>query len=403
MINLENDEEIKIFINQHYKIFLERDADEKGLEYYFNLLKNKKIKPNELSKKFEESLEHKRFKSKLELINKINIDLESILAESKTFEDYLENSEKKDESKNIFVTCYNEETQKGGLFLLKNDLTLQSIFEERMCSGMFFLNKEKIIFTITKDTPQIIAFKENNGEWSKIPISTKEYIFANDSHSLVIWKDKIYVTATGGEPNSEDAINPEQHGPKVGKIIVSDITINHDEIIISKSKVINPFDCNHYHHINDLCIIENSLYMSSHTHCNKEKKIISKGVIVKFDSKMNAEIISNKLEQPHSPYYHRKRLYICSSSQAIILSMNLQNKTTRIEFKGLNAYTRGLLVTDRFLYIGTSFSLGRTNSKFKNPNYGILKFSKDTGETKKIDLPKQYNNVYSIVSDQMYQ
>ena len=27
-----------------------------------------------------------------------------------------------DESKNIFVTCYNEESQKGGLFLLKNDL-----------------------------------------------------------------------------------------------------------------------------------------------------------------------------------------------------------------------------------------------------------------------------------------
>ena len=118
---------------------------------------------------------------------------------------------------------------------------------------------------------------------------------------------------------------------------------------------------------------------------------------------MNTEIISNKLEQPHSPYHYRKRLYVCSSSQAIILSMNLQNKTTRIEFKGLNAYTRGLLVTDRFLYIGTSFSLGRTNSKFKNPNYGILKFSKDTGETKKIDLPKQYNNVYSIISDQMYQ
>ena len=116
MINLENDEEIKIFINQHYKIFLERDADEKGLEYYFNLLKNKKIKPNELSKKFEESSEHRRFKSKLELINKINTDLESILAESKTFEDYLENSEKKDESKNIFVTCYNEESQKGDYF-----------------------------------------------------------------------------------------------------------------------------------------------------------------------------------------------------------------------------------------------------------------------------------------------
>lgn len=399
MVDLENDEEIKIFINQHYEIFLERDADKEGLEYYFNLLKNKKIKPEELRKKFEESSEHQRFKSKLELINKVNKELEEILINSKTFEDYLANSQKKEEPKNIFVTCYNEGTQKGGLFLLKNN-SLVPIFEEKMCSDVFFSKKEKIIFTVTKDTPQILAFKQQNEKWEQIPIITKDYIFANDSHSVVIWKDKMYVTATGGDPNSEDAINPEQHGPKVGKIIVSDIEIKNDEIIISNSTVINPFDCNHYHHINDLCVIEDSLYMSAHTHCNKEKEIISKGGIIKFDENMDIEIISDKLEQPHSPYYYKKKLYICSSSQAIILSINLENKTTRIEFKGLNAYTRGLLITDRFMYIGTSFSLGRTNSKFKNPNYGILKFSKDSGETKKIDLPKQYDNVYAIMSDQ---
>ena len=402
MIDLNDDEQIIEFIKQHYRIFLEREADEEGLQHYIMLLKNQGIKPEELKDEFEKSLEHRRLKSKMELTNKINKDLEGVLVNSKTFEEYLEHTERRAEPENIFITCYNEETNKGGLFLLKNNSKLEPIFEEKMCSSMYFLEEEEILFTITKDSPQLLAFKKQNDKWIKIAIKTQNIIFANDPHSVIVWKNKIYLTATGGDPNSNDASNlheyaKDRYGVKVGKIIVSDIKIKNNEILISDSKVYNPFDCNHHHHINDLCIVEDSLYMSSHSYCNKEKELISKGVITKISNDMQVEVISDKLEQPHSPYFYRKRLYVCSSAHAMIISMDLEDRTLRIEFKGLNAYTRGLLVTDRHMYIGTSFSLGRTNSKFKNPNYGVLKFSKDTGETTKIELPKQYDNVYGII------
>jgi hypothetical protein len=402
MIDLNDDEQIIEFIKQHYRIFLEREADEEGLQHYIMLLKNQGIKPEELKDEFEKSLEHRRLKSKMELTNKINKDLEGVLVNSKTFEEYLEHTERRAEPENIFITCYNEETNKGGLFLLKNNSKLEPIFEEKMCSSMYFLEEEEILFTITKDFPQLLAFKKQNDKWIKIAIKTQNIIFANDPHSVIVWKNKIYLTATGGDPNSNDASNlheyaKDRYGVKVGKIIVSDIKIKNNEILISDSKVYNPFDCNHHHHINDLCIVGDSLYMSSHSYCNKEKELISKGVITKISNDMQVEVISDKFEQPHSPYFYRKRLYVCSSAHAMILSMDLEDRTLRIEFKGLNAYTRGLLVTDRHMYIGTSFSLGRTNSKFKNPNYGVLKFSKDTGETTKIELPKQYDNVYGII------
>ena len=137
MINLKNDEQIEEFIRQHYRIFLERDADEEGLHHYITLLKSGGLKPEQLRNKFEESAEHQRLKSKTELVDKIKKDLEEVLINSKTFEEYLEKSQQKPEPEHIFVTCYNENNSKGGLFLLKNDFTLESIFEAREKEGEF--------------------------------------------------------------------------------------------------------------------------------------------------------------------------------------------------------------------------------------------------------------------------
>ena len=402
MVDLNNNEEIEEFVKQHYRIFLEREADETGLKHYVGLLKNNELKPEELKQKFEESIEHKRLKSKWELAKKINKELEEILIDSKTFEEYLEHTKRLEEPRNIFVTCYNETTNKGGVFLL-NDSSLEPIYEQKMCSGMFFSKDSEILFTITKEEPQIVALKGKNGKWESIPIKTKNTIFANDAHDIIIWNNKIIISATGGDPKSEIVENPhefakEQYGEKVGKLIISDIEIKENEIIISDSKVFDPFECKHHHHINDFAVIENSLFMTSHSYCDTEKNLIKKGAISKIDEKMNVEIISDKLEQPHSLYYFRNRLYVCSSAQALVLSMNKNERKLRMEFKGLNAYTRGLLITDNYFYIGTSFGLGRTNSKFSNPNYGVLKFNRDTGETIKINIPSYCDNVYAIIS-----
>ena len=94
---------------------------------------------------------------------------------------------------------------------------------------------------------------------------------------------------------------------------------------------------------------------------------------------------------------YKNKLYLCSSSQALLLSLN-QNNKIKLEYKGLDAFMRGVLVINEFLYIGYSFSLRRTNSKFVNPVYGILKINRNSGEAKKIDLPQNCNNIISIIS-----
>ena len=81
------------------------------------------------------------------------------------------------------------------------------------------------------------------------------------------------------------------------------------------------------------------------------------------------------------------------------MSVGDSDKAIKLEYKGIDAYTRGLVVTDKFFFIGFSFSVGRTNSKFVNPNFGILRFDRRTGETKRIPPPLNCDNVYDIISN----
>jgi len=398
MIDDNNDLELKGFIRQNYLRFLEREPDEDGLNYFFALIQEGKIKLEDLPSIFVKSEEHKKLILRIERIKKISKEFEDVLKKSGAFDKYLENTERKPEPTLVFVSCINPTTEDGGMYYIK-DQFLVPIYVQRKISGMFYDKSHNILFGVANKEPQVVAFKNtDNNKFVEAPIHFSNYIFAENSHGMCIVKDKIYIVGADGSTKGKKATNAYADKDKVGNIIVSDLIIG-DVITIKNSKAYNPFNCLHHHNINDICQCNGNLYLSSFSYCDGDNRFIEKGAISKLDENCQAQMILDTFEMPHTLYFFRNKLYVCSSANAIIFSIDLRDKSVRLEYKGINAFTRGLLVTDNYFYIGISFSIGRTDSKFTNPNYGILKFNINTGETRKINLPPGSDNVYAIISN----
>ena len=81
---------------------------------------------------------------------------------------------------------------------------------------------------------------------------------------------------------------------------------------------------------------------------------------------------------------------------ASIFSIDTLNDSTRLEYKGINAYIRGLLVTGLYFYFGMSITKSRSESKFYNLESGILQFNRKTGEVKRIKIPDIYDSIVSF-------
>ena len=393
-----NSDKIRELIEKHFEMFLERKAKEEEIQHYLIKIREGSISINNLSKIFKSCEEFSRLQKKYEDIEKLDKDFEEILFQQNDNEEIIED---KIEAWNIFVSAYNEDTKKGGIFVVKEQ-KLVPIFTDKICIGLCFYKPKQILFGITENEPQLIAFKINENDFQKIPIIFENYILARDPHGICIKNDKIFVVASNGDEYSKKATHTRKpkgyynkDGDFVGKIIASELDFN-ETIHIKNSKVFDPFRCTHHHHINDICFHNEEMFMTSLSYCDENKKYVEKGALSKLDTEFNAKIINNKLRTPHSLQSYKNKLYFCSSSQAALLSMN-ENEKLKLEYKGIDAFMRGVLITNDFFYIGYSTSLQRTNSKFVNPLYGILKINKKSGESIKIDLPQEYNNVYSIM------
>lgn len=395
MVDIKNQYELREFIRQHYLRLLEREPDFDGLQYYFLKITNGEIKPEELRLIIEESKEYLELQNNKKLFEKISQDIETIFNVADY--EYIEKEERLPEPTLVFVSCYNGSKDFGGVYLIKDDF-LKPIFEGHFSVGLFYEKTNKILFCLIQGEPQIWAYRIHDEKFIRIPVRFLNYVYGNAPHGLYVYKNKIYVIASEGQPNSEKAVN-DDIGKFVGKIIVSDLLVKDDEILISNSKIYNPFQCLHHHHINEICEYDGTMYITSFSYCNSDKQYIKNGAIAKLDQEYGARIIIDKLVYPHSPKIFRNKLYVCSSGIASIFSINLSDNSIKLEYKGVDAHIRGLLVTDTYFYIGVNYSVGRTNSKFTNPTYGILQFNRDNGETKRIPLPPNCNNVYSISSD----
>lgn len=390
-----SDSELKILIKNNYLKFLERIASNKEIEYHFNQIKTKNISLDELDSIFQNSQEYKDLVDHKNKVQNFSDDFEQII--SNNYSEDVSNSHSF-EPDSVLVTCFNEETKKGGVFILKEN-SLKKLYDENACYGIFYDEKNSLLFCVTRTMPQIIVFKKDNKTFRKLKVLFSNYVFGEDAHGCCILNNKIYLVATEGEQNgqkAEEIIAPGKD--HVGKIIVSDIVVADNEIIIKNSEIFNPFDCKHHHHINDLNILDNVLYLSSHTHCDKNKSFIKKGAISKLDLSLQATVINNKTEHPHSITFFNNRLYVCSSGLSSIFSIDPFNDLTQIEYKGTNAYIRGLLITQSYFYFGMSITKSRSESKFYNLESGILQFNKKTGEVKRIKFPEIYDSIYAIIS-----
>jgi len=141
---------------------------------------------------------------------------------------------------------------------------------------------------------------------------------------------------------------------------------------------------------------KDEIYFSSFSYCDSDKNYIKKGAISRLNSSVEAEVILDGIHNPHSITSYNDKMFVCSSGSAKVFSFNLDEKILNLEFKGPDAFVRGLLPFEKNLIIGTSYSVGRTDSKFTNIIASLLFFNKKTEKVEKLVIPEFCNNVYSI-------
>mgnify|MGYP000008060242 FL=1 len=390
---MKHDESIYDFIKKTYLKYLGRDPDKTGLNIYFSKIKNKTMHPNDLKNIIKQSKEYADKIKEQELCEIISLDTDTFLNEdSYELPHNLENESK------TFVSCYHSKNDYGGVYTV-TDKKLEPIFEGTGCFGMHFDKNHEILFFIIRNEPQLIAYKIKDNKFFRMEIVFSNYLFAKQAHGIVIFKNKIFTIATDGIKNdSEKAINSDVPWKGVGKIMVSDLDFFEDKIVIKNTKYYNPFSCNHHHHINDITVHENSLYLLSHSYCDENKIYIKKGALSKLEpDTFHANVLLDKFQHPHSLFSYDNRLFLCSSTIAGVLSVLLPNKI-KLEYKGIDVYARGLTITQNHIFIGNSFGIGRTNSKFKTSLCGLLKFNRKNGSAIFYDLPSGCDNVYSITN-----
>src|SRR5574337_571731 len=166
MIDTNNYLEVTRFVRLHYLVFLEREPDPQGFQFYVTKIKNGEIKPNDLSSIFVNSEEYSRLKLKYVSVEKVSPDLESILKSSLHYDKQIPSDSTIKEPNHIFISCYNEDTKEGGIFIL-HDGTLQNISQIR-CSGLCYYEPNKILLGVALREPQIVAYEiHDDGQFEK--------------------------------------------------------------------------------------------------------------------------------------------------------------------------------------------------------------------------------------------
>lgn len=145
--------------------------------------------------------------------------------------------------------------------------------------------------------------------------------------------------------------------PRKNQIFVADCSL--DIIFIYDAKnfklvgTIESFDKSNtgQHHINDLCIVDNSLYVSYFSKSGNYKRGILDGGISEFDlenpTKKPVEVVSN-LWMPHSIEFLDNNLCFCESMKG---AFHVSNQMVSGVFPG---FVRGLDFDGRFYFIGQS-------------------------------------------------
>ena len=151
------------------------------------------------------------------------------------------------------------------------------------------------------------------------------------------------------------------------------------------------------HHPNDICIIENSIYVSMFSYSGNHIREIFDGVVLEIDllsQKIRGPVITN-LWMPHNVAFHDGSLVILDSLRGYLRKYNAQSIG---EFPG---FTRGLAYDGIHYFIGQSrnrnFSKYIGLSKNISIDASIIIFDEQTKVSRSIQLPSKISEIHSIL------
>lgn len=185
-------------------------------------------------------------------------------------------------------------------------------------------------------------------------------INVNDWHGLQVHENKIFVVS-----------------PKEDVVKVFDPKLN----------LINSIDLREgkegRNHINDLFFVNGYMYFSMFSQIAKTDYKNGNGCIKRFDY-ISTETVQIGLKEPHTPHVYENELYCCNSQLGELIKGN------QILFR-TDSYTRGVLITDDYYYIG----LSKYRHDKGRGRCGILRRNRTGNEETFIPLPA--DEVYTIV------
>lgn len=150
------------------------------------------------------------------------------------------------------------------------------------------------------------------------------------------------------------------------------------------------------HHINDLCIVDGSIYATMFSVTGNYHQDVFDGAIVEFDAadrRMIGPVMSG-LWMPHNPKYLNGGLCVCDS-----LPGYLRRNNGRVagDFPG---FTRGLAADDCFYYVGQSRNRNFSNVLGVSSNISldtaVIVFDDETKLSRSIPLDPRLSEVHAI-------
>lgn len=150
------------------------------------------------------------------------------------------------------------------------------------------------------------------------------------------------------------------------------------------------------HHINDVCVIGNSVYATMFSFTGNYHQDVFDGVVVEIDAATRSIIgpVLSKLWMPHNPKVFNNGLCVCDSLPGYLRRNNGQIAGA------FPAFTRGLASDDEYFYVGQSRNRNFSNvigmSKNISLDTAIVVFDDKTKLSRTIPLSPRLSEVHAI-------
>lgn len=236
-------------------------------------------------------------------------------------------------------------------------------------------------------------------------IKYKDTYITVDDKKGVIQFDKNYNIIFSKELNNATRGHGIAYSENMNQFYI--VSSYHDSIIVldeNFTQINEIFVSNKYnqtgdaeHHCNDLCIVENSLYVTMFSYTGNHKKDIFDGVALEIDLQTNEIVrpVISDLWMPHN-------ISFFDGSLTVLDSLRGELKTNNARAVGrFPAFTRGLDFDGIYYYVGQSRNRNYSKNLGLSLNIsidtGIIIFDQVTKASRTIHLPQKLSEIHSIL------